>query len=112
MAVDELTAADIPWSHSVQPDLSASLPAPPPTFPENWRLIDDVEAQSQPKPAWIVEGVLQKDSRACIYAPANAGKTTLLAGLLVAITNGKAWFGNAITTSGACLYVPSEDASG
>ncbi len=81
-------------------------------FPTSWRVLDDVAVMQLPDPEWIVQNLIPKRARVCIYAPPNTAKTTLTAGLGVAIATGRDWFGLKVCTRGNVLYVPSEDVSG
>src|SRR5262249_14332938 len=47
-----------------------------------------------------------------IYGPSGGCKTTLEAGIDVALATGRDWFGHPVTQRGASIYVGAEDVSG
>ena len=62
---------------------------------DGWRLVDDVELMTMPDPEFLIDGVLPRKGVAVIYGPSGSCKTTLVAGLQVAIATGRDWFGHA-----------------
>ena len=62
-AIKPLDADDLTWAWSDDPQdrepPAAAPPAHEPTFPESWRLLNDVEIMSLPDPQWIIENVLR-----------------------------------------------------
>jgi hypothetical protein len=76
------------------------------------RLLDDVELMNVPDPEYLIDGILMKRGICPIYGPPESYKTTLLAGMHVAIATGRDWFGHAVKQRGESCYVGAEDVSG
>jgi hypothetical protein len=41
-------------------------------FPDNWRLLDDVQLLELPDPEYLIEGILQRRGVGVVYAPSGA----------------------------------------
>jgi hypothetical protein len=82
-----------------------------PTAPA-MRLLDDVQLMALPDPDWLVADILPRKGVAVLVGPPGSFKTTLVAGLLLDIATGRAWFGHAVRHPGPSIYVGAEDPSG
>jgi hypothetical protein len=65
-----------------------------------------------PDPEFTVDGILARRGKAVIYGPPGSCKTTLVAGLMVAIATGRNWYGHQVHHRGASCYVAAEDIPG
>ncbi|MEP7306320.1 MAG: AAA family ATPase [Acidobacteriota bacterium] len=81
-------------------------------LPDGWRLLNDVELMDLPDPEFIVDGVLPRKGVCVLYGPSGAAKTTMVAGLTIAVATGTDWFGHRVCRRGASVYVATEDVSG
>lgn len=85
----------------------AAIPAP-----ETWRLLNDVELMELPDPEFLIDGILPRNGVCVLYGPSGSCKTTLVAGLQVALATGRDWFGHRVCRRGSSVYVATEDVSG
>lgn len=72
------------------------------------RLYDDVEVMTLPPPEYIIDGILERRSKAAIVGQSGVYKTTLLADLLVAVATGQEWFGHRVLHRCSSVYVAAE----
>jgi len=105
---------DSRWD-DLPPDFDATiadLPIPTngnrPLMASTMRLLDDVEVMKLPPPEWIVDGVLERRSKAAIIGQSGTFKTTELSYLLVCVATGKEWRGHRVMTPGKSIYVAAE----
>lgn len=70
---------------------------------------DDLAAL--PKAIWLVDGVLQRDSIACLWGASRSFKTFLAIHLGLHIATGRPWFGRS-TQPGYVVYLVGEGATG
>jgi putative DNA primase/helicase len=61
--------------------------------PSKYRLLGQRELLEQPRMAWLVQGVLPKAGIAAIYGDTKSGKSFLAIDLLLAVAEGREWFG-------------------
>ncbi len=61
--------------------------------PSKYRLLGQRELLDQPRMAWLVHGVLPKAGIAAIYGDTKSGKSFLAIDLLLAVAEGREWFG-------------------
>ena len=61
--------------------------------PSRYRLLGQRELLEQPRMAWLVQGVLPKAGIAAIYGDTKSGKSFLAIDLLLAVAEGREWFG-------------------
>ncbi|MFM7011067.1 MAG: AAA family ATPase [Betaproteobacteria bacterium] len=61
--------------------------------PSRFRLLSPCELRELPRMAWVVQDVLPKEGIAVIYGDTKTGKSFLAIDLLVAIAEGRDWFG-------------------
>src|SRR5262245_12942780 len=94
-----ITATDIPFASTTR-------------VPDSFRLLDDAELMELADPEFTVDGILPRHGKASIYGPSGCSKTTLVAGLLVAVATGRDWFGHPVRHRGNCCYVAAEDVAG
>jgi len=83
-----------------------------PTFPDSWRLLDDVDLMHLPDPQFLIDQIIQRKGVGVVYAPSGAGKTTFVAGMMVAVATLPEWFGSAVHHRGSSVYVATEDPQG
>ena len=105
------------WGNApIIPDLSPDAVAIPQnttsTFPATWQLLDDVQVMALPDPEYLVAGLIPRRGVGSAYGPSGTGKTTLIAQLLTAVATGRPFFGHAVNSRGACVYVATEDVAG
>src|SRR5262245_2836020 len=80
--------------------------------PNDWRLLDDVELMDLPDPEFLIDGILTKRGLGVIYGPPGSCKTTLDAGIAVALATGRAWYGHTVHHRGLSIYIGAEDVAG
>ncbi|MFN7982943.1 MAG: AAA family ATPase [Vicinamibacterales bacterium] len=93
-----VTAIDIPFASNAAP--------------EGWRIIDDAQLMNVPDPTFLVDGMIPDRGLSVLYGPSGTAKTTMVAGLQVALAAGHGWLGHAIQRHGASIYVAAEDLQG
>jgi hypothetical protein len=81
-------------------------------FPASWRLLSDVELESEPDPRYIIDGVLQARGKGFVYGLPGCGKTQFLAQMAVSVTTGRPFYGHTILEQGAVVYLGAEDVGG
>lgn len=79
--------------------------------PSKYRLLGHRELLDQPRMAWLVQGVLPKAGIAAIYGDTKSGKSFLAIDLLLAIAEGREWFGYQ-TESAPATYLALEGQAG
>jgi len=80
--------------------------------PERWCLLDDAELMEVPDPEFLIDAVAPRRGLGVLYGPSGACKTTLVAGLMIALATGRDWFGHRICRPGQSAYVATEDVAG
>lgn len=77
------------------------------------RLIPAAEAIRQPSaPHWLVKGVVDADSLACLFGPSGSGKSFVALDMALCIASGVAWHGRKIAHAGPVVYVAGEGLHG
>ena len=99
-----LTDEDIPWDGQ---DTTASN-LPDRTFPQSWRLLNDVELLDLPDPEYIIHGCFQRKGIGFVYGQPGTGKTQFLAQVAVSICTGTDFFGHRVQHPGVVVYVGAE----
>lgn len=61
--------------------------------PSRYRLLGQRELLELPRMTWLVQGVLPKEGIAAIYGDTKSGKSFLAIDLLLAVAEGREWFG-------------------
>lgn len=74
---------------------------------EPFQIVTRAELRSRPRPAWLVEGLLQGDGVIVLAAEPGLGKTFLCLDFAAHIATGRDWHGHA-TRGGRTLYVAAE----
>jgi len=110
-AVPPRDFATIP-SIPVREPSRAPSDTPPRSIAPAFRLLDDVQVLELPDPEWSIDGILPRRAIVGLYGPPGSYKTTLIAGLHVAVATGQPWLGHRIANRGASIYVGAEDVSG
>ena len=59
-------------------------------------MLEDVELLSVPDPEFLIDGILPRHGMCVLCGPSGACKTTLVAGINVALATGRDWFGHAV----------------
>ena len=80
--------------------------------PDGWQLLDDVQLMQLTDPEFLIDAILPARSVGVLYGASGAAKTTLVAGLLTALSTGRDWFGHTVLHRGGSIYVATEDVAG
>jgi hypothetical protein len=83
-----------------------------PTYPEAWRVINDVQLMELADPHWAIRRILPDRGVAVFYGPSGACKTTLIAAVLGCQATGRDFYGSQVDRVGPSLYVAAEDVAG
>lgn len=76
--------------------------------PLNWRLERIGDLLAQPTPAdWLVRGILEGSTLACIFGASGAGKSFVAVDLAACVATGRPWHAHA-TRQGAVVYLAGE----
>jgi hypothetical protein len=95
------------WAGPVQPVLPNKV-----NLPHGWKLQPIGELLAQPSPIdWLVRGVLEKNSLACIFGAPGSGKSFIAVDLAACIAMALSWHGHAVK-QGAVVYLAGEGHSG
>lgn len=79
--------------------------------PTRYRLLQSADVLAMPVIDWCVKGVLASQGLAAIYGASGSGKSFLTLDLLVAIVEGRSWFGYRVKLK-PVLYVALEGEAG
>lgn len=112
---DEEVAAIAASAGRYQPDAPpwemfaemASSPAP-----KRLNLLATEGLSALPPLAWAIRGVLPAEGLAAIYGPSSSGKSFLVLDMLLALANGRAWFGHRVKEARPVVYVALEGEAG
>lgn len=82
--------------------------APSAAAPSGWRLDRVGTLLEQPAPTrWLVRGVLEQDSLACLFGASGSGKSFVAVDLAASIATGALWHAHAVA-QGAVVYMAGE----
>lgn len=112
-AVRECIAGAIPGPQGDDsPPDYAEIPAEDPDAPAGRHrrplvLQTVAELLAQPRPQWIVRGILPRGAMGVVFGEPGSGKTFLVTDLAAAVARGRPWFGHR-TKQGAVAYIACE----
>jgi hypothetical protein len=92
-------------------ELAAFVPPPPAGGAAGFRLLDDVEVESEPEPEWQLDRILPAGVFAVLYGASETGKSFVALDWSLSSATGRPWRGRSVK-SGPVVYVAAEGWSG